>query len=574
AAAQRIAGLGSWWIDVSTDGEFVESTQRWSDETFRIFGYDPGSVDVRQAFEVFNRHLHPDDAAQMRREMLHALQQGKDASVEYRIVRPDGEVRAVRQRCSVVFDEHNGRPVRFIGTLQDVTDTKRLEERLSHQASHDALTGLPNRRALLRRLEGAFASGGAVAVLFCDIDHFAMINTRFGHEGGDRLLSQLGQRMREALPPECMLGRWGGDEFVAITDGTTDARALGTRLQEAVRAPIAVDGVPVRLDLSVGVAYGPAGGAEQLGPEDVLRDADLAMRGVRGEGGGGVAVADDEIRRLARRRRDLTQGLRAALEDGELTLAYQPRVSLEDGGLLAFEVEVRWEHPEHGLVPADELVWTAEESGAIHAVGAWVLETACRQLAAWQHRYPHLASVAVAVSLSAAQLDRADLVEEVAAILKASGLPAGSLELEVTESVLMADPARNAGVLDELRELGVRLTVDDFGGGFSSLAYLHRFPLHTLKIDRAFAAGVAVPGGDREIVRLLLAVATELGLRTVAEGVDAAEAAAVLRELGCEQAQGGLFARPMPAPAAERLLASAVRHPATAPPPSPRPPSG
>jgi EAL domain-containing protein (putative c-di-GMP-specific phosphodiesterase class I) len=345
-------------------------------------------------------------------------------------------------------------------------------------------------------------------------------------------------------------------------------------LQEAVRAPIAVDGVPVRLDLSVGVAYGPAGGAEQVGPEDVLRDADLAMRGVRGEGGGQIGIADDEIRRLARRRRDLTQGLRTALEDGELTLAYQPRVSLDDGGLRAFEAELRWEHPDHGVVPAGELAWVAEESGAIHAVGAWVLETACRQLAAWQRRYAHLVNVAVAVRLSAAQLDRTDLVEEVAAILQASGLAAGSLELAITESVLMADPVRNADVLDELRELGVRLTVEDFGGGFSSLAYLHRFPLHTLKIDRAFAAGVAVAGGDREIVRLLLAVATELGLRTVAEGVDAAEAAQVLRELGCEQAQGALFARPMPAPAAERLLASAVRHPATAPPPSPRPPSG
>jgi len=438
-------------------------------------------------------------------------------------------------------------------------DRARFERRLREQAVHDALTGLPNRTLLLDRVTQALELGERrgthTAVLFVDLDRFKVVNDSLGHAKGDRLLQQVAVRLAQAVRRGDTVGRFGGDEFLVVVEdvaGEAGAVIAADRLMAALADPFDLDGAEVVVSASIGIALaGP--GADAVGADSLVRDADAAMYRAKDSGRSRVAVFEDTLHAELLRRYELEQGLRGAVDRDELVVLYQPRVRLADGRLTGVEALVRWDRPGHGLVGADEMIPIAEDTGLIVPVGAWVLAAACRQAVAWDG-HPALGGQSVSVNLSARQLNDPGLVDVVAANLAETGLAPERLCLEVTESALARDPDGAAAVLSSLKRLGVRLAIDDFGTGYATLDYVRRFSMaDELKIDRSFVAGLAdLHGADAAIVSAAIVLADALGFETVAEGVETPEQLAVLRCLGCDSAQGWYFGRPT---AADQLTA-------------------
>lgn len=443
---------------------------------------------------------------------------------------------------------------------RDSSERKAFEHQLEQQATHDPLTGLPNRTLLVDRLHMALArarrSGRGVAVLFCDLDHFKVVNDSLGHGAGDRLLVDTAQRLVEALRPGDTVARFGGDEFLVLCEdlaGPEDAVLVADRVRARLDRRYELDDAEVFLTVSLGIAYteDPDGAAE-----DLIRDADAAMYRAKGGGRARAVLFDQGMRDAAVHRMATENALHRALDRRELRVHYQPEIDLRTGQIVGVEALLRWEHPQRGLLGPDEFIRVAEETGLIVPIGRWVLERACRQLQRWQAEYPVAAEgLFVSVNLSARQLGRRALVEEVGQVLDATGLEPHRVHLEVTESVLMDDVERSAEALHQLHELGVGLLVDDFGTGYSSLSYLQRFPVDLLKVDRSFVRGLGLDPGDTAIVRAVVTLAHNLGLRAVGEGVETAGHLDALRDLGCDLAQGFHIARPQSAAAVADLLA-------------------
>ena len=434
---------------------------------------------------------------------------------------------------------------------------REAEARLVYQAYHDPLTGLPNRALLLDRLGQALARAGRrgepVALLFLDLDRFKRVNDGLGHAAGDRLLVAVGERLRACARAGDTVARLGGDEFTLLLEGLTDAaeaEAVAAAVAAALEAPVVLDGQPVAVTASIGVALAGPGGAE---PAGLLRDADVAMYRAKARGKARVEVFDAAMAAGARERVAFEADLRQAVERGELRLAYQPIVELATGRVVGAEALARWAHPARGVVLPDAFVPLAEETGLIVPLGRWVLAEACRQGRAWQDRFP--TPPTVSVNLSPRQFQQPGLVEEVAAALRSTGLAPDRLQLEITEGAVMADADGAVATLRQLRGLGVRLAIDDFGTGYSSLGYLQRFPIDLLKVDRRFVAGLGRDAGDTAIVEAVVGLAHALRLRVVAEGVETVEQAGRLRELGCELGQGYHFGRPAAAEAMAALMA-------------------
>ncbi len=432
---------------------------------------------------------------------------------------------------------------------------------LAHQAFHDSLTGLPNRVLLLDRLEHALDRAGRYrnrnAVLFLDLDGFKIVNDSLGHQVGDQLLVAVAERLRVYSRPEDTIARLGGDEFAFLLEDIadqSDVARIAQRLTDALRAPFTVSGREVYVTASVGIVVSEPGEDDAA---RLLRDADVAMYRAKAKGKARYEVFDARMGADALRRLEAEEELRGAIERQELRVYYQPRVELASGDIVGMEALVRWDHPRRGLLSPSEFIPLAEETGMILPIGRWVLAEACSQARAWQDRYPGPPGLLMSVNLSVRQFQHPELVEEIEQILRETGLAAGSLKLEITESVVMEDADANIVTLRKLDALGVRLEIDDFGTGYSSLGYLKRFPVDVLKIDRSFVAGLGRDPEDTAIVRAVISLAHTLGLAVTAEGIETAEQLVHLREMGCELGQGYFFSQPLPSAAVGGLLIDA-----------------
>jgi diguanylate cyclase (GGDEF)-like protein/PAS domain S-box-containing protein len=503
---------------------------------------------------------HPDDnPANM--DLFRELAAGRRSAyrMEKRYLLHDGTVMWVHLATSVIRDGA-GKPSFCMAMVENITGRMEMEQRLRHDALHDALTDLPNRTLFAERLAEAATrvdERGAprpFAVYFLDLDRFKLVTDSLGHLVGDELLRAVAERLRACVNPADTVARFGGDEFVLLLDGVPDAAEAGRRaeeLQAVLSQPVDLGGYEVFTSASMGIALSADAPGE---PQHLLRNADAAMYRARAVAAERWAVFDQSMHNEALHRLQLETDLRQAVRRGEFRLVYQPIVELAAGRTAGWEVLVRWRHPVRGLVPPLEFIGVAEDTGLIVPLGRWVLHEACRQLAEWRAADPEGEPRFICVNLSARQFMDARLVDEVEAAVREHALPPGSLKLELTESTVMRDPASAAGLLRRLRGLGIPIYLDDFGTGYSSLAYLHQLPLDGLKIDRSFVQRA----GDMAVVQTVVALARSLGVVVVAEGIEEPAQLEALKAMGCDFGQGYLFAKPMDPEAVAATLAMPV----------------
>jgi diguanylate cyclase (GGDEF)-like protein/PAS domain S-box-containing protein len=439
-----------------------------------------------------------------------------------------------------------------LSTHEDITARRHAEAQIAHMAHHDALTDLPNRVLFREHLVKALESidRGKLAVLCIDLDRFKSVNDTLGHSIGDALLRAAGDRLQASARPTDLVARLGGDEFAIVQAGTEQpfgATALATRLIAEIAKPFELDGHQVVIGASVGISIAPSDGSD---PDTLLKNADLALYRAKSDGRDSCRFFEPDMDARMRARRTMEIDLRRALALGEFELYYQPLITLKTGKITGFEALLRWHHPERGMVPPMEFIPVAEEIGLIGQIGAWVLKQACLEAAAWPD------DIHIAVNLSPAQFKHRAVVLDVVAALGASGLPAHRLEVEITETVLLQDTEATVGILNELHQLGVRISMDDFGTGYSSLAYLQKFPFDKIKIDRTFVKNISDRPQSIAIIRAVTAMSISLGMKTTAEGVETEQELQTLKEEGCTEVQGYLFSRPVPAAQAAQLLQS------------------
>ncbi|HEX3623026.1 MAG TPA: EAL domain-containing protein [Acidimicrobiales bacterium] len=550
--AQRMAEVAhDAFIAVDDHGRIVE----WNPEAEAVFGWARREALGRPLAEIAVPARH----RQAYEERLAELLAGDHAPVALR-----RELTALHRsgtefpvQLTVWSDGRTGGG-RICGFVRDLSERKRFEGQLASQALHDRLTGLPNRVLLRDRVQHALARAGrrgaSVALLIADIDRFKVVNESLGHDGGDRLLVAVAERLTEKLRPGDTVARMGGDEFALLCEDVTgyeEAVAIASRVLAAFDQPFIVQEADISLTASVGVAVGALHGPA---PELLLRDADVAMYRAKQGGRARFEVFDESMLADASRRLSVENDLRRAIADGQLRLYYQPIVHLDTGAIAGFEALVRWQHPERGLLPPLEFIPSAEESGLIVPLGRQVLSEACLQAATWKDTHASGERLRVSVNVSAKQLSQPGWSDEVAQVLAESGLAPRQLVLEITESVLMDDADATAVRLEELRRLGVRIAIDDFGTGYSSLGYLRRLPVDILKIDKSFIDGVAEGPHESALARAVVKLASTLRLEAVAEGINSRKQLLQLRRLRCPYGQGFFFSRPQPAAAIPGLL--------------------
>lgn len=494
-----------------------------------------------------------------RAEFVHLMQaQGVVRNFESQVYRHDGSIIWISENARAVKNA-DGSVQFFEGTVVDITERKQYEAELEHQASHDSLTGLPNRSLLRDRIDQAIAKaqrdGKLVAVVFVDLDHFKLINDSLGHHVGDCLLLEIAARLSSCIRSHDCVARQGGDEFVIVLteqDDDHEIIAIVSRLLESISQPWMHHGQEYGLSCSIGISCYPQDGAD---PDALLRSADAAMYQAKASGRGTYHFYTRELNRAISERLELENSLRHALDRNEFHVYYQPRIEVASGRIVSAEALIRWDCPGKGLIPPDSFISIAEESGLIIPIGQWVLQEACRQASAWQRA--GLPPIGVSVNLSPIQFRQDGLVDAVAAALALAELDPAYLELELTESLVMHDAERINVAMQSLKALGVDIAVDDFGTGYSSLSYLKRFPVDRLKVDKSFVRDIDSDPDDAAIVRAIITLGHALGLKVVAEGVETRAHLEFLRQHGCDELQGYYFSRPVPALEMEVLLRNA-----------------
>ena len=562
ALAVRGANDGLWDWDLL--GEKIYLSPRWK----AILGYAESDLSDRPE-EWFDR-VHPDDLHRLRADIeAHLGSSDLPPSLfaahfenEHRIRHNDGRYRWVLARGLALRDRDN-HAFRMAGSLTDVTMRKSAEERLLHDALHDALTGLPNRALFLDRLGVAIARTrrrpdegvGCSAVLFLDLDRFKHVNDSLGHLSGDRLLVAMARRLQTILRPGDTVARLGGDEFAILVDvaAIDDTGMVAERIHEELAVPFNVDGHEVVVTVSLGIAV-VAPNYDR--PEDLLRDADIAMYQAKSEGRAGHKLFDKQMHTRAAAMLQLESDLNRALTRQELRLHYQPMISLANDRVVGFEALLRWEHPERGLIYPSDIISVAEDTGLIVPIGAWVLEESCRQMVQWRRDHEMARQLSMSINMSSKQLMQPDIAEVVTRTLDRTGLDPSCLRLELTESVLMDNAESAVTKLSRLRKRGVQIHIDDFGTGYSSLSYLQRLPVDTLKIDRTFISQLTLQAESSEIVGAIITLARNLGMSVAAEGVETVEQADGLKALECEYCQGFYYYRPLESRDVEALFAN------------------
>jgi diguanylate cyclase (GGDEF)-like protein/PAS domain S-box-containing protein len=543
ALAARGANDGLWDWDLVTDRIYL--SPRWKE----MLGYR--EHEIGDSPEEWLDRIHEDDQLRVRHQLEEHLNGDSESfESEHRILHKDGGYRWVLNRGLAVRNEE-GVATRIAGSQTDITQRKQAEERLMHDALHDELTGLPNRTMFMRRLNrvvkrARWDRGYVFAVLFLDLDRFKNINDSLGHTVGDAMLTEITRRLERCLRPGDMIARLGGDEFTILLDDINeveDARMVAERIQEALKVPFSLNGYELFTTASIGIAINTG----NQSPENLLRDADTAMYRAKELGRARHEVFDPAMHSSAVALLQMETDLRRAIEREEFVVHYQPIVSLKTGRIAGLEALLRWEHPQKGLLTPEEFLSVAEETGLILPIGWFVLRRACEQMREWQRHIMAYPLLAVDVNFSATQLAQPDFTRQLAHVLSESGLEPRRLRLEITESVIMQSPEAASEMLERLRELDVRVHIDDFGMGYSSLSMLHNFPIDSLKVDRSFVGRIGAEGEDLEIVQTIITLAHNLGMDVIAEGVETEDQLAHLRTLGCDYGQGYLFSRPVPA---------------------------
>ena len=545
--AMEAAQMGMWYWECDTD-QFTHS-----EGLSVLFGrraQDP-SIDYR----ALQERMHPDDRDLFAATMRHAVKQGVDFQVDYRVVFPDGSMHWLANRGQV-HRNAEGRALRVIGVAMDITDRKQAEQRIAHMAHHDALTGLPNRVLLRDRIQQAIAqahrNGTQLAVLFIDLDRFKTINDSLGHQLGDRLLQAVASRVLVCVREGDTVSRVGGDEFVIVIPGLhsgADASAVAAKILEVLSSAFHMNGVDLHIAASIGISLYPADGTDV---ETLMRNADTAMYHAKDSGRANFQFFTQHMNVAAQQRLTLENALRRALENREFELHYQPLFDLRDRSITGFEALIRWNPPGRDPVPPSQFIPTAEDSGLIIPIGEWVMREALKQAKAWQTAGR---SLMISVNVSANQLGRSNFVERLRRMINELGVDPALIELEVTESVIIEGSGEGLKALDQIAALGVGIAIDDFGTGYSGLAYLKRLPIDTVKIDQSFVRDLTVDPDDAAIVTAIIAMAKSLGVDVIAEGVETEQQLEFLTSLGCHRAQGYLLAKPMNAAAVAKLLA-------------------
>lgn len=538
--AARGANDGLW------DWDLADGSTRLSPRCAFILGYkEEPAGDIG----FWSSLIHPEDLPRVKIDLASHLENGSpEFHSEFRIRNANGQYQWVLTRGAALFSEDR-KPLRLAGSLTDVSATKLL----------DPLTGLGNRRMILDRLAAALRQGTPFALLLLDLDGFKVVNGSFGHELGDSVLAEIGSRLQALAAtraPAGAVARIGGDEFALFFEGCgiDEAAALALNVLDRIPRPVTIHGSEIVLSASLGVVAEPIPGSA---PEDLLRDADIAMYRAKECGKNRWEMFKPGLRERAKARMTLLQDLRRALELNQFAVFYQPKVNLKRGSIVGFEALMRWYHPERGLISPVDFIPLAEETGLIVPLGEWILAEACRQLKVWQTRFPANPPLNMNVNLSVKQLADSGLVDGVRALLEETGIPPETLKLELTESSLMTDLESARDVLSKLQRLQVGLKLDDFGTGYSSLNYLRTLHFDSLKIDRSFVMRLAQDPDSHVIVETIMNLARALDMSVVAEGIEEKEQLEVLVQLGCETGQGFLFSQPVDASSAERQLEAA-----------------
>ncbi|HEY9644025.1 MAG TPA: EAL domain-containing protein [Coleofasciculaceae cyanobacterium] len=495
--------------------------------------------------------LHPEDRDRITTEWYESVQEKRSFRLEYRFQQSDGTVVWVFGQ-TVAERDSDGQITGYVGTITDITELKQAQELIIYNALYDPLTDLPNRTLLVERLQLAINRARRVetyryAVLFLDLDRFKVINDSLGHLVGDQILKSIAQKLKTYLRAADLVARLGGDEFVILLEdiaGLEEVIQITERILADCQIPLTLNEYEMSISTSIGIVLSEKSYRQA---SDLIRDADIAMYQAKAQGRSSYKIFDADMHTIALKRLTLESDFRKALEREEFIVYYQPIVDISGDRLFGFEALVRWQHPTRGFISPAEFIPIAEETGLIVPLDSWVFRTACQQLGTWKAQYAARFPLKVSINLSAQDLRKASLIEDIDRVLAETGLEGDSIALEITESMLIEDINRTIDLLDQLKARKIRISIDDFGTGYSSLNYLHRFPADNLKIDRSFVGQMLEGNRNYQVVSTIITLSNQLGLAVVAEGIETPQQLQWLRQLGCELGQGYLFSKPLAA---------------------------